>query len=727
MTAFVASTFAIVAAATVSAGEPRRILIFHTFGREFAPFYQVSGDFRVEFAKRFSEPYVLMDASLEMARFDGTNREDPLIDFLKEIHRDQPPHLVVPVGAQAAAFCVRHRESLFPDSPLLMVGIDERRFGGLAGTRDSVMLGVRLKLGGYMENVLRLLPETKNVHLVVGSSPFEKFWEKELLAEWQRFEGRVRLHPLSGHSVAQICELVKSLPEHSVVFYAVMNMDAAGVPHERESALKAIHAASNSPVFGPLPSQLGNGIVGGPFFPGELLADEGGAAAAKILNGTPASAIPLTVLDETSPTYDWRELRRWKIPESRLPAGSVVLFRDPSVWEAHRIAAILTLALIGLLTTLIASLLSARRSTREAMTSLSLAADAAEIGLWRRKSKSKKIVSNSRWRKIFGLPEEGELTKDDVLSCLLPEDRVKMTQAFARSAKEKKPFAFEHRVVRADGTVRWVASHGHSEPGGNGSDYGTTGASLDITEQREATAAAALQREELAHLSRISTLGVLSGSLAHELNQPLGIILSNAEAAQFLLESDHPDLEVLSAILADIVSEDRRAGEVITRLRALLRRGETIPMPQDVNECVLEVLKLCRSELIGRGVLVETNLAEDLAPGLIDRVHLQQVLLNLITNACDAMAGNPPGERPLLLETSLVGNEVRIAVRDRGIGLPDDHEHLFEPFRTTKSHGLGMGLAICRTLITSHDGTLWAEPNPDHGTTFFVALPKANA
>jgi signal transduction histidine kinase len=246
-----------------------------------------------------------------------------------------------------------------------------------------------------------------------------------------------------------------------------------------------------------------------------------------------------------------------------------------------------------------------------------------------------------------------------------------------------------------------------------------------IDDERRSSAEAQLQREELAHLSRVATLHALSGSLAHELGQPLGSILSNAQAGQRFLSQESPDLVELRAILADIVSADKRAGAIIERQRALLRRGEVALQPVSVNESLEELLRLTRSDLMTRGVSVSNLTSGDLPPARTDRVQLQQVLLNLIVNACDAMATNPPDDRTLTLTTSIAQNEMRIGVLDCGVGLPQDVETLFQPFHTTKEHGLGMGLSICRTLVTSHGGRLWAERRAGRGAAFYVALPLA--
>jgi len=246
-----------------------------------------------------------------------------------------------------------------------------------------------------------------------------------------------------------------------------------------------------------------------------------------------------------------------------------------------------------------------------------------------------------------------------------------------------------------------------------------------IDDERRSSAQAQLQREELAHLSRVATLSALSGSLAHELGQPLGSILSNAQAGQRHLSQDAPNLVELRAIFADIVSADRRAGEIIERQRTMLRRGEVALQPVRVNESLEELLRLTRSDLSTRGVSVSNLTASDLPPAMTDRVQLQQVLLNLIVNACDAMASNSRDDRNLTLTAAIAQNEMRIGVLDCGVGLPEDVETLFQPFHTTKDGGLGMGLSICRTLVTSHGGRLWAERRRERGAAFYVALPLA--
>src|SRR5580698_2800138 len=235
----------------------------------------------------------------------------------------------------------------------------------------------------------------------------------------------------------------------------------------------------------------------------------------------------------------------------------------------------------------------------------------------------------------------------------------------------------------------------------------------------------ARQRHQLAHLSRVNMLGELSGSLVHELSQPLTAILSNAHAAQLLLEHSEPDLNQLRDILGDITADDERAGEVIRRLRQLLKRGEVQFQPLRVNELVEEVLKLLRSELLDRGVTVQTKLAPKLPVLQADRVQLQQVLINLVTNACDAMADMPRAARALTVRTELYGDDVvLISVCDAGTGIAEGKlEQVFEPFFSSKANGMGLGLSISRTIVNAHGGRLRAEHNPVRGAMFHLMLP----
>jgi signal transduction histidine kinase len=246
-----------------------------------------------------------------------------------------------------------------------------------------------------------------------------------------------------------------------------------------------------------------------------------------------------------------------------------------------------------------------------------------------------------------------------------------------------------------------------------------------IARQRRMEREAEDQRNRMTHLARVALLGELTGALAHELNQPLAAILANAQAAEQMLEAEPVSIVEMRAIVGDIIADDKRAAEVIRRLWALLKRGKTQSQSIDVNALAREALDLAQGDLLGRRIAASTRLAERPPPVRGDLVQLEQVLLNLITNACDEMAANAPDDRRLTIATGPgKSDSVRISVSDSGPGVdPGRLEALFEPFFTTKPAGLGLGLSLSRSIVTAHGGRLWAENQPGGGATFFVELP----
>jgi PAS domain S-box-containing protein len=337
---------------------------------------------------------------------------------------------------------------------------------------------------------------------------------------------------------------------------------------------------------------------------------------------------------------------------------------------------------------------------------------------------------DDRFRDICGIPPEVNQGLDPVKywqehihfedSQLLKEERQRL-----HTGKVDR-IAVEYRYLHPAKGQRWLHhSACIAKPIDEGLGICTFGVICDITLRKQAELEAHDLRNNLMHLSRVNTLGALSGSLAHELNQPLGIILSNAQAAQELLAQEPPDVAEVQDILADIVSADRRAGGVIDQMRVMLKRGQISLQPVPLNQIIVEVLHLIRADLIRRGVTVLPELASDLPLIAGDKVQLQQLVINLLLNAADAMANNAPNARRIHLQTMLHEGRVRTSVRDEGHGLPTDAERVFQAFYTTKDQGLGLGLAICWSIVAGHHGRLWAEPHTERGAVFFFELPTA--
>ncbi len=357
-----------------------------------------------------------------------------------------------------------------------------------------------------------------------------------------------------------------------------------------------------------------------------------------------------------------------------------------------------------------------------------LAAQAARLAMWSWEPATDELWLNPIGRTLFDIPREPRPGLAALLARIESGDRERVENDIRETVRRRGALDMEFRIRGTDGTLHWIATRGEVEVRASGGAL-LRAVSSDITERRHVEREVAEQRNELAHLARVAALGEMAGSLAHEINQPLMAILSNARAAQRFLANEQPDLAELRAIITDIVEDDKRAGEVINRLRGLLRKGEVQRRPVDVNNVVTDVLRLTRNELINRGVTATTELEANVPALLGDRVQLQQVLLNLVMNSCDAMDGATGVSQQIVVRTRIADeSKVEVSVSDSGRGIPaDDLERIFEPFVTSKQHGMGLGLSVCRRIIAAHGGRLWAESVDGRGATLRFALPLSGA
>ena len=303
-----------------------------------------------------------------------------------------------------------------------------------------------------------------------------------------------------------------------------------------------------------------------------------------------------------------------------------------------------------------------------------------------------------------------------------PDDRARTREHFRKAIREKVDFDHDYRIAHPSGEIREIHVIGHPVFGPTGDVVEYVGTLVDVTERRRAEE----ERQALAHANRITTMGQLTASIAHEVNQPIAAVITNAQAALRWLKMRPPDPEEVRQALDRIVKAGRRAADVISGMRALVRKAQPRTDQLDINDTVREVIALTRSELNRTGTSLQTQLADGLplVPG--DRIQLQQVMLNLILNAVEAMSGWDERSRELLISTEGDGaNGVRIAVRDWGPGLkPESLDRLFDAFYTTKPDGMGMGLSICRSIIEAHGGRVWATTNVPQGATFQFSLPR---
>jgi len=356
-----------------------------------------------------------------------------------------------------------------------------------------------------------------------------------------------------------------------------------------------------------------------------------------------------------------------------------------------------------------------------------LAVEAADFGIWIRDFARNEIWATDRYRALFGFAKTERLQPDKLLERIYPADRDAVRLGLKKASEGAGSYEAEYRVVMPSGEVRWIASRSRIEFDSTGKPVLARGVSQDITRRKLAEMETYDLRKEIAHVDRVSMMGQLASALAHEINQPLGAILRNAEAAELFLQDPSPDLEEIRTILADIRKDDQRAGSVIDRMRSLLKRQALDTRPVNVKALVGEVAALVRSDAAARHITLELTVADHLPPVMGDVVHLQQVLLNLIVNGMDAIDEVSGGERRVSVMASLDGPQgVEIAVSDSGPGVPaDELTHIFDPFFTTKPRGMGMGLPISRTIIEAHHGRIWAENRRAGGALFRITLPIA--
>lgn len=340
------------------------------------------------------------------------------------------------------------------------------------------------------------------------------------------------------------------------------------------------------------------------------------------------------------------------------------------------------------------------------------------------------VWASGHTRRILGLAARGTLTRDTLLAAIHPVDRAAVVRAIGRTTSQTDTVEMELRVVSRRHAIRWVTAKASAYRDSDGMLVRVIGYVVDDTQRKRAEAESFERRRQIVHLSRVAMMGELSGALAHELQQPLTAILCNAEAGQLLAAQEHLNAEELREIFREIIRDNRHAGEVIHHLRSHLIRGEMHLERLDLRGLLREVLTLARSTLTKHSVQLDTHIDNGIPALWADRVEVQQLLLNLILNACEAMNANAAEDRRIKIVAVLdqLNGRVRTSVLDCGKGIGQaELERIFEPFFTTKKGGLGLGLAVCHSIIAAHKGQLWATNGVDRGAALHFTLPIATA
>jgi signal transduction histidine kinase len=666
---------------------------------------------------------------LDRPTFSGPAFEKVFASYMHDKYAMRPPDLIAVVGYPALDFLLRNRSHLFAAVPVVHVGIEEGFLKSVDSLPSNVIgVPVSYDFAGTIELALRLHPGTRKLVVVTGTSSSDRVWEAQIRSDVSRLRIAPTVEYVAGLPHAEVMQRLGELGDHTVVFTPGYLRDGAGqlfVPRDAAAQMAAVSAA---PIYGPFSSFIGAGVVGGRMPAYVEMGRQAGRTVTSLLEGTAPEALHLPAQSPLGVQLDWHQVLRWQIDPGLVPAPAVLHFKRPTFWEEYRTRVIVIVTVLAMQAALIVALLVERRSRRrtesalvESERSMSLATSAAGLSLWAWDPARDRFWMRARACQRDDVVHQDPVTFRQALDAVHPEDRDRFDRAIRRAAAAGHELDIEYRMVRPDGDVRWLAARGRATA--HGSDERLTGVALDITARKLAELQAAKDRIALTHMTRVSTLGQLSASIAHQLNQPLTAILGNAEVASRMLSKRRPDLAELREICDDIVKDDHRASEVIRRLSALYRRGEMKFAPLDLNELVTETLELVRTELMTRHVMAVTELA---ALPFVDgeRIQLQQVLLNLILNAADAMSSIDAARRRLVVRTQLQGARVCVDVIDNGVGIaPASLGAVFDAFWSTKEGGTGVGLTICRSIVSAHRGTLTVHNNPDGGARFCASWP----
>jgi len=706
--------------------------MLHAFNYTFPTTTLISDGARKRLLERSPPPLEIDADFLDLARNTDAEYQSRIAMFLRAKYEKRPPDMVITLGSLALPFILRYREDIAPKVPVVFTSVSPQNYSALRLPADVTGIISEFDLDKTLALAERLQPEASRLFVIAGSGEVDRRWQSAARKTIEDRKRKFEVTYLFERSYANLVEEVSKLPRDSIVLLLTVFADSEGNAFVPAHVAGSLSAVSPAPLYAPYDTYIGNGIVGGFVETFESVGVRAADMALQILAGKD----PATIAPQTNPgqayRVDHRAMVRWKLQASKLPPDTAVLFKEPTIWTEYRgpvNAAILIVALqsliVGALLVQRQRRLRAENLLKESEERMTFAAAAANIGLWQFDRHRNELWATEHCRAMFGLARDAPLTRDAFLSAVHPDDLQTATQSLRRSLGTEQPAISDVRIVLPGEEVRWVRmrARSRSESGGRLDHLG--GIFIDITEQKSAEAEVALQRLEVEHLMRVSVLGELSGSIAHEINQPLTAILSNAQAALHLLAQESPDVVEIRDALEEIVHEDNRAGEVIHRLRGLLKKGERKAEYVNINDLVRSTVSLLNSELIGRDINVRLDLesGESLARG--DSVQLQQVLLNLVMNAMDAMASTPMAQRFILISArEAQTGMVDVLVKDRGHGIrPKENGHVFEPFYTTKDHGLGLGLTLCSTIIQAHQGRLTLVNDEGGGAIAVFSLP----
>lgn len=666
---------------------------------------------------------------LDAVRFPGQDQLNSMERFLAGRHQTRPPAVCVCIGPQALDFVAARRSSLFPDVPVIIGGVTPPQLAAFPSLDGIAGRPMDWDIRPLLDSLPDIRPQIRRILVVTGASAFDVLRHDEAKAQVATYQNRFDFEFSRGEDLDSLKQRLSKLADDTLVFYISYFQTPDGRNLVPQDVARDLADASGVPVACVFDTYLGTGVLGGPVMP---FREEGaflGGLLDRALDGQEVSSIGILPPGKPRLVFDARVLEKFGWKPADIPSTVELRFRRRSLWEDHKDAVLGAIGVVLVQSALIAGLLVARSR--------------------RRAAERERTLSESRFRRVFqGSPipisifRKGDGVIVDVNEAW--EQTMEVTRGAAIGATHGRlGFAingssgqdivddlangrplrdFEQDVILPNGKKRLISVSTelldlHGEPC-------FISMAQDVTNRHEAEQA----RRMLSRAARIGILGELTASIAHEVNQPLGAILSNTEAAELMMRSDNPPLDEIRAILADIRNDDLRASEVIRQVRSMVSHGETRHAPLDLAQLAENVVSMIRHDGKRRGIRIHCVSEDGLPPVSGEKVQLEQILLNLLLNAMEALAGPDLAAREIRVSVAREdAGRVRVSVEDSGPGIPPAMRgHVFDSFVTTKKDGMGLGLSLSRSIAEAHGGTLSLDDSPSSGAIFHLILPASH-
>lgn len=696
--------------------------------------------FKRRLGEKSTESFEIFIDYMDLARFPGPAHVERTVRYLKGKYAEAPPAVLIPLGRGAVPFMLQYRKLIAPGVPVIMTSVPTRTARETSGLDNAVWVVTDYDFAKTLELARRLQPKARQIVVISGTSDYDRMWLDDARRDLEPYRDRYDTRYLVDLPYDELLAQVSRLPPDTIVMMSSFFKDGNGLSHTAPEVVAAVSGVSGAPVYAPFGTYLGGGIVGGYMDSYEAHGVAAADLALDILSGKSTAELDRITRALHQYHADARQLNRWGFSARRLPPGTVVSFRTPSLWDEHRVLVLTAVVVLFLQSGLVVGLLMQRRrrrgaelQARESEERLLSTAASANVGLWQLDREADALWMTEHCRTLFRLPGNVALTRESLMTTIHPEDRKLAMSSLQAAADPHVANNIDVRILSTDGNIRWISIRTRAASEGPEPKQ-LRGVFVDINEQKVAEGEVALRREEVAQLKRVRehegrliTMNAMSASIVHEISQPVGAMMAGAEAALLWLARAPPDLDNVRVSVERVAVDGRRAGEVIASVRKLFRRDGGGTETIDVDDIVREVLAIEQDECQRQRILVGTELA-GVAKVSCDRTQLHQVVLNLVTNAVQAMSAVTGGPRELRVSTAVrPRGHVMIAVEDSGVGIDRDNlDRIFEAFFTTKSRGMGLGLWLCRRIVENHRGRLTASSEVGRGSRFEIVLPAAN-